>query len=163
MARDQQDREDLIAEATGLVTRMEFTVPSFDGPIVIGWKRNRAFSIYLDQDPVYQFDAIFRLRRAYVKTRLYRSQGETIAELTRHQTPNQTILARIDLDLLSCAEFLQTMTSTLRSILQDISQNRFAMVAWISADNLSPDQILNSLTLALRAIVDNPSLSPALR
>lgn len=97
MARAESDREDLFAEATAFVRRAELTVRGIGEPIVFGSKRDGAWSIYFGTDPVFHFDPGGRLKRAFAGGRLYRTQGDTLAELTREQTAGETILRRRDL------------------------------------------------------------------
>ena len=83
MARQEVDREDLIAEAVALRRRIELALPGCDNPVVAGYRSTGALSLYFGADPVYQFDERGRLRRAFVGGHLYRTQGTTLAELTR--------------------------------------------------------------------------------
>ena len=65
MARNEADREDLMREAVALTERVELFVPGFEELITIGFRSNGAMSIFVGQDPVYQFDPSGRLRRAF--------------------------------------------------------------------------------------------------
>jgi hypothetical protein len=87
MARTEADREDLMAEAVALVRRVELALPGQDEPLVCGFRRDGSFSVYVGQDPVFHFDSRLRLRRAYRGGKLYRTQGDTLAELTRVRRP----------------------------------------------------------------------------
>ena len=53
MARQESNREDLMQEATGLFRRVEWTVPFAHDPVVAGFKKNGAFSVYFGAEPVY--------------------------------------------------------------------------------------------------------------
>ncbi len=97
MARYETDRDNLIQEATAFVRRVEFRVPFLNEPIVAGFKRSGAWSVYFAADPVFQFDAESRLRRAYVNGFLFRTQGSTLARLERSQMFDETTLRRHDL------------------------------------------------------------------
>lgn len=95
MAQHASDREDLLAEATGLSPRAEW---EWQGVLVtVGLRRSGAVSIYFGGDLMYQLDADGRLRRALVDGCLYRTQGDTLARLTRVRSPNTTELQRYDL------------------------------------------------------------------
>ena len=118
MARQEADREDLIAEATALVERGEFAITGHDEPVTAGRRRTGGWSIYFGSDPCYHFDKAGRLRRAFVGGRLFRTQGHTLAELERVRTADATELRRRDLareeldrfvaDVLGRLERLQT-------------------------------------------------------
>lgn len=52
-------------EVTGLARRVEWQVPFMADPVVAGFKKNGACSIYFGAEPVLQFDPAGRLRRAF--------------------------------------------------------------------------------------------------
>jgi hypothetical protein len=97
MARNEADREDLMREAVALTERVELSVPGFEELITIGFRSNGAMSIFVGQDPVYQFDPSGRLRRAFVDGFLFRSQHSGLARLERVRTESEVQLLRYDL------------------------------------------------------------------
>jgi hypothetical protein len=115
MARTKTDREDLMTDAVAFVRRIEFTVPAQESRVVCGIRRDGAFSIYAGQDSVFHFDRNCRLRRAFRNGRLYRTQGDTLAELTRERGESTT-LVRNDLSPTLLAEFLRDMRQTLQAL-----------------------------------------------
>jgi hypothetical protein len=121
MARHEADREDLFAEAVGLVRRCECQLDE-DGPkMVAGFRADDTLVCYLSADEMYQFDAAARLRRAFVAGRLYRAQGTTLARLTRERTPERTVLQRVDLaesELLSFQQAVRRAVSPWLSALE---------------------------------------------
>ena len=50
MARDSQDREDLLRDATGLVWRVELKIPNIEVNIVCGFRADGSLSIYGGQE-----------------------------------------------------------------------------------------------------------------
>lgn len=122
MASHESDREDLLNEATALVRRAELTGPNDPEPVVIGFRRDGSLSVYFGADPVYHFDPEGRLKRAYVSGRLYRTQGDTLAELTRERSPSQTTLHRRDL---SSLELRHLLTEIIDRITKLLLQHRF--------------------------------------
>ncbi len=116
MAREEDDREDLMREAMGLPQRAEFRCACHSDLITIGFRTSGAMSIFFGQDPVYQFDPEGRLRRAFVGGLLYRSQTVTLARLRRERTEQQTILWRDDLGPEELHQFHQTMTDLLEQL-----------------------------------------------
>jgi hypothetical protein len=113
MARQDSDREDLMAEATALRERVEFEVPGEAEQVVAGFRGDGRWSIYFGSDPVYHFDANGGLRRAFVAGDLYRSQARTLARLTRMRTQSAVQLVRHDLDPGELDRFLTEMTEHL--------------------------------------------------
>lgn len=109
MARQESDREDLLAEATAMIRRTEWQVAGETEPVVAGVHRHGAVSIYFGSDPVFHFDKDGRLRRAFVNGYLFRTQGTTLARLQRVRRQTKTVLQRHDLLPDECEYFLQTM------------------------------------------------------
>lgn len=149
MARHEADREDLMREAVALTQRTELRVPGFDDLITIGFRANGAMSVFVGQDPVYQFDPEGRLRRAYAGDFLYRSQHQTLARLQRVRTAEQTQLLRYDLNELEQILFKDAMRSTLKSILGELRQQSVEVVRCVpEAVNLAAS-IQKALDLVL--------------
>ncbi|MCA9035070.1 MAG: hypothetical protein KDA91_08070 [Planctomycetaceae bacterium] len=113
MAREESDREDLMREATAFVRRAELQVEGLDQPVTVGFRRTGAFSVFIDQDPVYQFTPDGQLRRAYSGGFLYRSQQGTLARMHRERSNSQTTLIRSDLSESELSSFHDTMKNQL--------------------------------------------------
>ena len=109
MSLHETDREDLFAECTALVRRIELLVPGEPEPVVAGRRENGAWSIYFGKDPVYHFDEQGRLRRAFAGGALYRTQGHTLARLERKRSRQQVVLVRNDLSRGDLDQFLLRM------------------------------------------------------
>ncbi len=120
MARQESEREDLMREAVALVERVELLCAGFAESITAGFRSAGELSLFFGQDPVYQFDGEFRLRRAYVAGHLYRSQGTTLARLTRERTPEETRLLRYDLQAEELALFQIQMREILSRFLMSL-------------------------------------------
>jgi len=124
MSRQSAHREDLMAEVITLTPRVALHIPEFTDVIVAGRRTDGRWSIFFGGDPVYHFDDRGRLRRAFVADRLYRSQGTTLARLTREESAEQTVLLRHDLNSAELLEFQHRVISELRRLLIAISENR---------------------------------------
>ncbi len=146
MARNETDREDLLAEAVALVRRVELRVSPWTEPIVAGFRATGHFSLYIGQDLVYQFDPEGRLRRAHEQGRIYRTQGSTLAELQRVRTATETTLVRRDLDAVQLGEFRERMLSALSILKNAIDEHRFQQVRQFPADDA---QITHAVQVAL--------------
>jgi hypothetical protein len=155
MARNESDREDLLAEATALSPRAEWL--RRDEVVHVGVRRDGAVSIYFDGDPMYQFDAEGRLRRGLVGGRLYRTQGTTLARLTRVRTETETQLQRHELSLDETNLFLAEMQRRLRDFLADIEAG-LAVVGRTIPDRSSSGELISALVRAM----DHPGLAPRL-
>lgn len=96
MARHEQDRENLLREATALVERAEVKIASHEESIVVGFRRDGSLSIFFGADPVYQFNTSKQLRRAFVAGLLYRAERGKLVALRRVHDQNATTLLRHD-------------------------------------------------------------------
>ena len=156
MAREESDREDRMREAVALNRRMEIVPkamapPADDAdaatrlpaitaePIVLGFRSSTGwFSIYFGQDPVYTWDAAGRLRRAYVDGFLFRTQGTTLARLERVRGSSSVELARHDLEVAECANFVARMHRHLRGLHEILSSKSYATTGWVTAPARQP-------------------------
>jgi hypothetical protein len=158
MAREESDREDLLREAVALVRRVELSFPDRIDPVFVGFKRTNGLSVYFGPDPVYQFDERGRLRRAYVAGLLYRTQGSTLARLSRERSERETVLVRTDLSPAELTEFLQAMQDQLAWLAAAIAARAYAKKEQIPPDpNLDPE-LVSALEVCLAA---DPPLAPA--
>lgn len=160
MARHEEDREDLIREATALNPRVEWQVAGEPGIVFAGLKRNGALSIYFEQDPVYQFDPAGRLRRAFVGNYLYRSDGHSLARLHRERTDAETTLVRYDLTTEELAAFQQQMRDRLLTLQQRLQNGETTELRRVTEADL-PDFARLLTTAIERASEIAPAIAPA--
>ncbi|MFK7778520.1 MAG: hypothetical protein QM501_10490 [Gimesia sp.] len=111
MAINENDREDMMREATAFFPRAELRVEHESNLIFWGQKKNGHFSFYFGGDPVYQFDQHGCLRRAFLDGALYRTQGNRLARLNRERNSNKSILKRQDLTITETAVLLEEMSN----------------------------------------------------
>ncbi len=160
MARNEADREDLIREAVALTERVELFVPGFEELITIGFRSNGAMSIFVGQDPVYQFDSSGRLRRAFVDGFLFRSQHSGLARLERVRTESEVQLQRYDLSPQECDEFRLKMLATLQQIAQPVQQR----IVHISRSVPPAADLLPKMETGILSVLDAVEwLSPEIR
>ena len=160
MARNEADREDLMREAVALTERVELFVPGFEELITIGFRSNGAMSIFVGQDPVYQFDPSGRLRRAFVGGFLFRSQHSALARLERVRNESEVQLLRYDLSSSECAAFQQVMKDTLHRILSQLQEKT------VRVERCVPEtaNLLPVIQIAIVAIGNSAEwLSPEIR
>ena len=95
MARHEQDREDLIREATRLVPRAEWHVPGEEAPVVLGIRSPGALSVFFGPDPVFHFNSRGELRRGFVRGALWKAeQGRLVVMRRRRTSESVTLQAR---------------------------------------------------------------------
>src|SRR3954469_16416273 len=124
MAREESGREDLLREATALIERIELRPRTTDlsiaasnlsdEPIVAGFRRDGALSIFFGEDPVYQFNAGGELRRAYFSGKLLKATRGRLVALERVRTEHEVQLMRNELLREEEVEFLNQMENCLR-------------------------------------------------
>lgn len=151
MARQESDREDLMREASALVRRVELLVPGEPAAVIAGFRATGFLAVYFGADPVYQFDDQRRLRRAFVNGCLFRTQGETLARLTRVRTETATELHRHDLPPSERDAFIAAMRERLRALHDSLARGLVRVVNQLPAG----DDILTDLTARLQQTLDN--------
>jgi len=131
MARDQSDRENLLAEATALVERAEIAIE--DGrTIVVGFRRDSSFSVFFDSEPVFQFNAAGELRRAYYEGRLIKAELGKLIALDRQRADGQVQLVRDEFDDARSQQFIQAMSQHLEELTSVLESDRFRLVGQVS-------------------------------
>ena len=150
MARHKTDREDLMAEATALRQRVELKLPGVADHVVAGFRDSGGCSVYFGADPVFHFDADGALRRAFVAGDLYRSQGKTLARLTRTRTDREVHLVRHDLDPAELAGFLAAMSGHLERLHGALADESARVVQQVPAEADVRPRLLALLSVASR-------------
>jgi hypothetical protein len=143
MARHESQREDLLAEATALVERVEIIARAVhrnseggdsSTPVVAGFRASGALSLFFGEDPVYQFNAEGELRRAFVSGRLYKAVGGQLIELTRIRQSQQVVLRRHELTAKELTDFLSQMIRRLRGLQALLDSNTYQVVGQVPPD-----------------------------
>lgn len=163
MAFHEQDREDLMREAIALYPRAEFQVTQEAEPVFWGQKRSGQFSFYFGGDPVYQFDEQGHLRRAYLDGHLYRTQGNTLARLTKVRTADSSTLERYDLTQAELEEVLHRMADRFTGLQTELAvPDRFPLTEYLadSTEQELREQIQSQIALVLQGATQ---LAPRIR
>lgn len=157
MARTESDKEDLIRDATALVERAELVCDDDHSTLItIGFFRDGRCTVYLDQDPFYQFDTEGRLRRAFEDGLLYRSQAATLSSLRRGRKSDQdgrpqcVVLDRRDLTPSELQSFRERMHDRLRLLRDRIAADRITVRRAVSVSGGLPEQTLTMLDRVLQ-------------
>ena len=152
MARQEQDREDLFAEAIACRERAEVQLQGGQEPVLLGWREDGRFDCFFGGDPVYHFNAQGELRRAFVNGKLYRTQGETLAELTRERQAEQSLLLRHDLTAEACNRFCEHMQAQLRSLADALASGNFEVLRTTLPDDQFQQQGVAACQRVLSAV-----------
>jgi hypothetical protein len=131
MARHESDREDLLAEATALVERVELSIAGESEPVTAGFRRDGALSVYFGSDPVYQFNAVGELRRAYRGGLLYKAERGRLVELRRERSPAEVALVRRELSDAETAALLSAARARLAKLHESLAGGTVQIVGQV--------------------------------
>jgi len=161
MAREEQPREDLLAEAKNLVERVSLQVPPPLGPeeTVAGFRRDGSLAIYFGQQRVYQFTSGGELRRAYVDGLLYKAQAGVLISMSRERTSEAVNLVSTPLATGATNEFLAQMTSCLTGLQRVLEAGDYVLQGQVPADGM----VIERLLAWLVAHVGNTSIASSPR
>lgn len=137
MAREEQDKEDLLREATALIERIELATTTHDGArhsVVVGYRRDGSPSYFFGADPVYQFNAARELRRGFHNGRLLKAEHGRLVELTRKRTPTETILERRELTETETGEILDDARLRLTALVAHWLRGGYTIVGQVPPD-----------------------------
>jgi len=134
MAREESDREDLVAEATALVERAELLTLNDGIAVVAGFRRDGAASFFFDADPVYQFNAHGQLRRAFHHGKLIKAEQGRLVALTRMRTQTESQLVRHELTRSETRTLLAELDDRLNELSQRVRERRFQLVGQVPSE-----------------------------
>ena len=134
MAQQGEDREDLLAEATALVERIELSMAGVNEPVVAGFRRDGSFSIFFGAARVYQFNRLGKLRRAYVDGLLYKAERGRLFSLRRERTAGQLTLWRAELAPDAATSFIEAAAAALGGLRMAIAAGTAKIVGQHPAD-----------------------------
>jgi hypothetical protein len=130
--RFEADREDLLAEATALVDRVELSVAGFAEAVVVGFRRQGGASVYFGADPAYHFNSAGELRRAYRGGLLYRADGGRLASLERRRNASEVELVRRDIGEGEQQAFLERLERELAALRHALEAGGFTVRGQVS-------------------------------
>ncbi len=145
MARNEQDREDLMREATALTRRIELQLPDEPDPWVVGFRRGGEASVFVGADPVFQFNDRNELRRSFWNGKLLKAENGRLVQLDRRRTDSEVQLLRTELTTAESHEFLTVAKQRLDQLQQVISDDTYAIVAQVPPDLAATTELQNWL------------------
>ena len=92
MARQEEEREDLMREAIALVNRCEIKVDFLDDTVVVGFRKDGSPSFFFGQNEVYQFNRHDQFRRGYDGQSLIKSVDGKIVGMHRQRQDDRVNL-----------------------------------------------------------------------
>ncbi len=146
MARQEQDREDLLREAIALVERMEVETASEAQSVVVGFRRDGAASVYFGADPAYHFNTRDELRRAFVDGQLWKAEQRRLIAMHRERAAREVRLESREMAVEAQSAAVQTLRERLRILHQDLSsQERYKLIGQVPAEANVLARVLNWL------------------
>lgn len=134
MARSEENREDLLRDATAYVERAELAVAGWEEPVFIGFRKDGAASFFFGQNRVYHFNATGELRRAYLDGLLYKAEGGQLCSLRRERSAVETSLLRHDLSGQETSKVLYELKMRLERLVDALRGANFAMHGQVPAE-----------------------------
>ncbi|WP_182866798.1 hypothetical protein [Stieleria mannarensis] len=95
MAKQTEDREDLLRDGTAMTVRGRLSVG--DAEVVIGFRSRGQLSLYWNQDPVFQFDESGRLRRVFFDACRLKAQNGRLVRLRQPRPSEDPPVSRLQL------------------------------------------------------------------
>ena len=135
MARELHEREDLLRDAVALVPRVMLRVRLRGRSVdVFAGYRGESLSLYFDDDPVYHFNDVGELRRAFVNGRLIKAESGQLVSLVRRRAESETVLERQAGGEESDSRLVVELSAILHELAAEISTNRLEIVGQIPDD-----------------------------
>jgi hypothetical protein len=145
MAREEQPREDLLAEAKNLVERVSLQPGAgsvLGAEVVAGFRRDGSLAIFFGQQRVYQFTSTAGLRRAFVDDVLYKAQAGVLIAMRRERMSDAVNLVSTPLDTRATNEFLAQMSGCLTGLQRDLEAGKYALLGQVPADGMVIERLL---------------------
>ena len=134
MARHQEDREDILREATALVERVELKLDHLAEPLVVGFRQTSGPAFFFGADPVYQFNSQGQLRRGYRHGKLIKAEAGRLIELERERTATTVNLLRHALDEQQSNEYMQQLSERLGLLGRALLGGEFQVIGQVPAE-----------------------------
>ncbi|HWB12922.1 MAG TPA: hypothetical protein VG826_27100 [Pirellulales bacterium] len=135
MARDEHDREDLLAEATALVERAELRIAGESEPVVMGFRRDGSASAYFGAEPAFHFNGAGELRRAFDQGLLYKAERRRLVSLKRERVPGAVQLLRHELTDEETRLFFEELARRFTRLRSALAQGDWRLIGRVPASS----------------------------
>ncbi len=137
MTRQELDKENLLRDATALVERIELRWSNEQrevSTVVAGFRHDGAASVFFDADPVYHFNAVGELRRAYRAGLLLKAEGHRLVSMRRSRSTAEVALLRHELTDEEQTATLDAVATDLAKLAMAIESTSLKIVGQVPAD-----------------------------
>jgi hypothetical protein len=131
MARHEQDREDLLAEAKALVERASLRIAGRDDDVVVGFRRDAGVSFYFGAERVYHFNSQAQLRRAFFDGLMFKADKGQLISLRRERQDRVVELVSHVLDPAATRSFLTEVRRHLEALGDALTAGTFSVVGQV--------------------------------
>ena len=147
MARFEQDREDLMREATRLLPRASWSTAEIDRRIVTGIRPPGALSVYFGADPVYHFNSRGELRRAFIDGLLWKADRGRLVRMRRARSPEQTLLMATTVEADEQATRLARLQAELATFIDSVKREQTQLIESVGPQADEREYWLSRLTV----------------
>ena len=135
MARQAQDREDLLRDAKALVPRLMLKLKILDEPCeLFAGFRDNALSLYFDADPVYQFNSSRELRRAFVDNAIIKAVAGELHAWQPERTEQEVAMNSRVMNPIKTQECVTNLLRRLTALRETLLQGAFEIVGQVPAE-----------------------------
>ena len=132
MARQAQDREDLLRDAKALVPRLMLKVKILGQPceLFVGF-REEALSLYFDADPVYQFNSRGELRRAFIENTIIKAVAGKLEVWQPERSEREVAMRSREMNSAESDELLANLLRHLAAVREALQRNDYEFVGQV--------------------------------
>ena len=151
MARESQDREDLLRDATAFLTRVQLRILGRERSMEVfaGIRAQGAASFYFDQDPVFHFNALGQMRRAFVDEALVMAERGQLIVLRPQRTEAAVTMHRHALSADEQREFCETAARQLVELRQSIVHGDYLVAGHVAPAAATREEVVAQFVAAL--------------
>lgn len=145
MAKKEQDRQDLLSEAAGLLPRCLIVLqpleeqgdlaPIFAHPVVLGWQSSARVRIFFGQDLVFQFNDRGEFLRGHWRHQMLLVEQGKLLAVTKERSERQVLLVKRVLPAEEQTEFLSLAEQCLLGLQAAIREGRATMLEAVEAQD----------------------------
>ena len=134
MAQHEQDREDIMREATALTTRAELSTGGLEENVIVGFRTGGAASVFIGADPVYQFNTAGELRRGFRDGQLIKAVDGKLFTMRRQRRDGQVQLLRSELSEEETNTYLANCSEHLDALQKSLDSDEFELIRQVPDD-----------------------------
>lgn len=144
MAIHERAREDLLRDGKGFCSRGEIAFGQ--RKLIVGFRKRNQIAIYDGEDPVFQFNAEFALRRAFFNGVVLRADGGRLFQMKRASKGGRVVFDSSPVSEVDSQHLFQTLKDCLAKIQAMLDHG-----GWIVVGEES-DQFLKRLGECLKSL-----------